>query len=247
MWTELLNRINFEGVPSPDLASLFRLHEFHVRSVPFENIDVQQKVPIRLELGHLYEKVAINKRGGFCYELNYLFFELLSEIGFNVNMISARVFDSDPGPEFDHLALLVVLADHLWLCDVGFGDLFVKPVMVIPDKVQSDGRNHFKLEEIEESWLLWMSSDGIEFEKKYQFSAISRSIVEFKDQCHFKQFSPESYFVKNTVVTLATENGRKTIFNEKYMVKENGERKDEKVEGAEHRRDILKKEFGINY
>lgn len=247
MWAELLKRINYRGTTSPNLACLFSLHEHHVRSVPFENLDVQNQVKIQLQIPHLLRKIGLKKRGGFCYELNYLFYQLLSDIGFEVSMISARVYDqNEPGPEFDHLALVIALEGRMLLADVGFGDLFVTPIEIIDNKVQFDGRNYFKLVPLEESWLLWMSADGKQFEKKYQFSTVPRSILEFQDQCQFKQFSPNSYFVKNTVVTLPTEKGRKTIFNEKFIIKTEGERKDHLVEGAGHRKEVLAKEFNIH-
>ncbi len=246
MWKQLLERINYSGELTPDLAVLFDLHEHHVRNVPFENQDVQHEVRIKLDLPHLFRKVVEHRRGGFCYELNHLFYHLLKNTGFAVEMISARTYDEEElGPEFDHLALLIALDNKFWLADVGFGDLFVTPVEVVADKVQFDGRHHFKVERTAESWLLLMSKDGKEYEKKYQFSTITRSIAEFEDQCHWKQYDPESYFVKNSIATLPTKRGRKSIFNDKFMVKVDGERNDTMVKGNNHLTEILDKEFGI--
>ena len=193
MWTELLDRINYQGTPNPDLTSLFQLHECHVRSVPFENLDIQNKVAIKLDLLHLYHKVVRFKRGGFCYELNHLFYHLLKEVGFELNMVSARVFDeNEPGPEYDHLTLIVFIANKEWLADVGFGDLFVTPIEITKEKVQFDGRNYFKLEKMGHSWLPWMSTDGDHYEKKYQFSTIPRDIDEFRIKQYFWGYSTES-------------------------------------------------------
>ena len=53
------------------------------------------------------EKIVEEKRGGFCYELNGLFYELLEEIGFQSKIISARVSQGkgEFGAEYDHLAI----------------------------------------------------------------------------------------------------------------------------------------------
>lgn len=246
MWAKLLQRINYQGPLRPDKETLFGLHECHVRSVPFENLDVQSKVEIKLDVPHLFHKVVTQKRGGFCYELNHLFYHLLKSAGFDVDIISARTYDDEKlGPEFDHLALIVNLDQKAWLADVAFGDLFVTPVEVIEGRDHFDGRKYFKLEGADKDWMLWMSADGVQFEQKYQFSTVPRIIDEFEEQCQWKQFSPDSYFVKNTVVTLPTSEGRKSIFNEKLIVKENGERKEAQINGRAQLMRVLDKHFDI--
>lgn len=246
MWEKFLERINYEGTLDPNLSTFFELHECHVRTVPFENQDVQNKVKVQLDLPHLIQKVVVNRRGGFCYELNHLFYHFLKRMGYDVKMISARTYDEEElGPEFDHLALIISVDDRFWLADVGFGDLFVTPIEIVSNKVQFDGRNYFKLESVGESWLLLMSKDGVQFERKYQFSSISRTIDAFNAQCHWKQYNPKSYFVKNSIATLPTRKGRKSIFNEKFMVKNGNERHDTLVKSPEHLEEILDNEFDI--
>ena len=65
--------------------------------------------PIVLNTAAFYRKIVDEGRGGFCYELNGLFDELLRYVGFKTRLISARVFreDGTTGPEFDHAAIIV--------------------------------------------------------------------------------------------------------------------------------------------
>src|SRR5690606_22415410 len=87
-----LERIQFTNTPIyPDYITLEELVECHLRHIPFENIDIQQRIPIRLHTGSFYEKVVVRRRGGYCYELNGLFCELLRQLGYNVTMLSGRV------------------------------------------------------------------------------------------------------------------------------------------------------------
>ena len=244
---EYLNRIDYTGKPRKDLDTLKILHEKHVFSIPFENLDVQCKTEIKLKKSHLYTKVIENLRGGFCYELNYLLWLLLTDLGFNVKLISARIFEGEKiGPEFDHMALLVDINRDNWLLDVGFGDLFVRPLNVEFEGEQFDGRNYFKIQnQSNKSYLLTMSKNGTDYEKKYLFKNERKVIEDFLEQCDFKQYSNSSYFVKNKVVTLPIENGRKTIFNSKYSVK-NGSVKSELIIKSEKvEEQILEKEFNI--
>lgn len=41
-------------------------------SVPFENLDIMNKIEIQLDKDYLWEKVVCRRRGGICYELNGL-------------------------------------------------------------------------------------------------------------------------------------------------------------------------------
>src|SRR5574342_783566 len=100
--TEYLERITYSGEHKPSLETLNELQAAHLLTVPFENLDIHNK--IKINLAHSYDKRITRRRGGFCYELNGLFFGLLKEVGFNVKMVSARVYDAEKGfgPEFDH-------------------------------------------------------------------------------------------------------------------------------------------------
>src|SRR5688572_15967516 len=83
--------------------SLCRLQHSHLLAVPFENLDIHWKRPITIDVARFYEKIVEQKRGGFCYELNGLFNELLRSLGFTTRLISARVFNGKAhGPEYDH-------------------------------------------------------------------------------------------------------------------------------------------------
>ena len=123
-----MKRIGYGGATVVGKALLRALHERHLRSIPFEDLDIHQNIPIRLDPESLYQKLVVRRRGGFCYELNYLFSQLLSALGFDCHLLAASIYDAKKGwgPEFDHLALLVSL-DEPWLVDVGYGELFFFP------------------------------------------------------------------------------------------------------------------------
>ena len=240
------------GVSTPVTVSqqtLIDWHERHVRTIPFENLDIHYGRYIVLDKTRVFQKIMQGGRGGFCYELNYLFCELLKEAGFDAWMISARVTTSEgmPGPPFDHLAI-VVRMDNLWLLDVGFGDLFVKPVAITPGLIQHDGRNYFKIEQdtAPGDYALVMSADGQTFQKKYVFELTPRAITDFEDFCRDKQISADSYFVKNIVCTLPTEAGRVTLFNDRLIETQGSEKHEAPVTDEAHRRELLAARFGIS-
>lgn len=241
-----LDRITLKDALRVDHELLEALHYRHVLNVPFENLDVYCNRLFDLKIDNIFQKVISKGRGGFCYELNLLFNELLIELGFKSRIIEARIFtdNGDLGPRYDHMAVLVDL-DKKYLADVGFGDLFLKP-LEITEGVQSDGRNNFKIEVIEEyRYLLLMSKDGHAFEKKYVFDIRSVKAEDFYEICLEKQTSRDSYFVKNLVCTLPNVEGRITIFNNSLIERRGEERLISKITDDTHLRGILISRFKL--
>lgn len=216
-----LDRIGYEGELSADLKSLKALHRAHVFNVPFEDLDVQFQKPIHLDLPSIYEKVVIRRRGGYCYELNHLFHWLLLEIGYDSMMVSSRIFNgSNPGPEYDHMSLIVSLEES-WLVDVGYGDLFIEPLVINPQMIQVDKFKQYKIVDNGSGSFLLNEAliDGDVFEHKYIFDSTARSIDDFAAQNEYKQHHPDSHFVSKMICTLPTEDGRKSIIDTQFKVR----------------------------
>lgn len=246
---QYFNRIEFYDIPTVCQETLAQLHKQHLLHIPFEDLNIHYGKPIEIDLSKLFYKIVLQRRGGFCYELNSLFNQLLQQIGFTTKIISASVFtpEGQPGPPYDHLCIVVSLEDKLWLADVGFGDLFLQPIEIQADIIQFDSRNYFKIEQAtEDQFILLMSSDNIYFEKKYTFSLGEQAIENFKPECHAKQHDPNSHFVKNKICTKATADGRVTIFNDKFIITKNGEKLETLITDENHLLQILQSVFGIN-
>src|SRR5204862_6646887 len=130
MIDKYLSRIAYAGPRDPTPQVLSALHERHLLSVPFENLDIHLGREIVPDERRIVDKVVAERRGGFCYELNGAFAALLRALGFEVDMLSARVprADGTTSPEFDHMTLLVRAEGERWLADVGFGECFVHPL-----------------------------------------------------------------------------------------------------------------------
>jgi len=137
-----LARFNYKGKVEPTLEVLKDLQKSHLLRVPFENLDIHFNRKIELDIEWIYQKIVEQGRGGFCYELNGLFYELLKSIGFQVKRISARPYESnkDFGKEYDHLAIIVRIQDLEYLTDVGFGEFVFHPLIVELDEAQQDQR-----------------------------------------------------------------------------------------------------------
>ena len=246
-----LNRLNISEVKHPSLGFLTELQKHHLLAIPFEDLDIPNRARIELNLRKLYNKIIPTKRGGFCYELNGLFYWLLTKLGYKVDMLSARVYNqrtNELGPEFDHLVLLVHLKKGLlekdFLVDVGFGDSFRIPIEMPRGRVEDvsgkyriiNKKNnlHELQRKIEELWV-----------PQYCFTTIPHKLVEFKNMCAFQQDNPESHFRNRMVCTIATENGRVTLSNNSLTITENNSKTKLEFDGEIEFYYLLKKHFGI--
>ena len=243
---DYLQRISFHGQSKIDHKTLVTFHRKHLLTVPFENLDIGLGREIELDLEKIEKKIVSNMRGGFCYELNGLFYALLKEIGFEVKMISAKVFgDEKIGQEFDHMALVVSL-DEDWLVDVGFGDSFIEPIQMKLGSNQKDPGGYFVIEEHDSTYLrLEASKDDLVYDPIYLFSLAERQLEDFAGMCAYHQTSPESSFTRERKCTLATETGRVSIRDNHFIETIEGRKKIREIADDEEYRQILKEIFQI--
>lgn len=222
------------------------LQRKHLLTVPFENLDIHWKRPIVLDLDRFYKKIVEEKRGGFCYELNGLFNELLRSLGFQTRLVSARVFNgSEHGPEYDHAAIIVTIGEDEYLADVGFGDFAAEPLRFSLGVEQQDAAGVFVIRQFDDEYLEVTKRDGNEWKSQYIFKDVARELSEFAEMCDFQQYSPESHFTKGKVCSILTEGGRTTLTDKKFIITSGAEKVEAPVESDEDFSSILGREFGI--
>jgi N-hydroxyarylamine O-acetyltransferase len=241
-----LERISYQGEIQTNLPTLIALHRNHILNIPFENLDIHYGKKIIMDLKRIEQKVITNHRGGFCYELNGLFSALLSQLGFDVRLISSRVFGKEKiGREFDHLILLVRLR-HDWLLDVGFGENFFEPIQMAVGKEQRDPTGVYRITRYDSTYLQLESDiNGSGYLPKYLFSLEERQYEDFTEMCEYHQTSPETSFTQERVCTLATVNGRVTLRDHALIETINGHKTVTPIVSENEFVQILKDRFGI--
>jgi len=245
--TTYLRRIGVQRPTKPDSPSLATLQLAHLRRVPFENLDIQRGVPIRLDPASAFEKVVNRNRGGYCYELNSAFGALLRELGYSVDIVSARVAREHGAfsPEFAHLALVVTAVDvpEPFLVDVGFGDGFTVPLPLVPDSESLDRDRMVRLSRSGPGWL-YEEDRGDGWQSRYAFTLQPRHLHEFAAMNVWQQTSPDSHFTAGLICSLLTERGRDTISGNRLIVNEDG-RRFERVIAPDDIASILFERFGV--
>ena len=244
-----LSRIGYGGPFVATHEVLRGLQAAHLLSVPFENLDiVPLHRPIRLDEASLWEKLVIQRRGGFCYELNGLFGGLLTAAGFDVTYLDARVFrrDGSLGIDFDHLALLVRLPGDAttWLADVGFGDFSLEP-LPLQEGESAQGLRAYRLESTSDGFVTWQRQYNGTWERQYFFDLKAHAFpAEYLHACEYHQRSPDSSFTRRAVISQATKYGRITLEPERLIVTDNGVRKETALKPNEWPL-LLREHFGI--
>jgi N-hydroxyarylamine O-acetyltransferase len=243
---EYFKRIGYAGKADANLQTLREIHRLHLLSVPFENLDIHFGSPIYLNTESFFDKIVKRNRGGFCYELNGLFFELLQRLGFNVQMLSARVANPDGslGPDFDHMTLLVQL-DEPWIADVGFGDSFMEPLRLNDSTDQFQNGRLFKFVQGEDGSIIYQAEQNGAWLNQFVFTLQPHELNDFSGMCHYQQTSPDSSFTKRVVCSVAKKNGRITLTDQMLIVTKKGKRKETKISGEKKFHSLLKKHFGI--
>ncbi|MEK7724346.1 MAG: arylamine N-acetyltransferase [Acidobacteriota bacterium] len=223
------------------------LQKQHLLNIPFENLDIHWKRPIILDTEKFYQKIIAEKRGGFCYELNGLFNELLKEIGFQTKIISARVGINEGkfGVEYDHLAILVKIGDKEFLVDVGFGDFSSEPLKFILDVEQIDENGTFLIRKQTDEYFEVIKKDGETWKSEYIFEDLAHDLSKFTEMCNFHQTSPQSHFTRGKLCSIMTEKGRKTLTDKMFIETKNGERNEKVINSEAEFYEILEREFHI--
>jgi N-hydroxyarylamine O-acetyltransferase len=243
-----LRRIGIEKSDfAANLETVKLLQRQHLLNVPFENLDIHWKRPIVLDAENFYRKIVEEKRGGFCYELNGLFYELLGKIGFQSRIISARVSNGKGGfgAEYDHLAILTEIEGEEYLVDVGFGKFTAEPLKFVLDAEQEDEGGVFLIRKLDEDYFEVIRKEGDAWASEYIFKPLKRDLTEFAGMCLFHQTSPESHFTQGKVCSLMTDSGRKTLTDKRFIETVNGQKNEIEIDSEEEFDRILESEFHI--
>lgn len=245
-------RIGYRGRYQADLALLSALTAAHTQTIPFENLDVLLGLPVPLEPDALFQKLVVERRGGYCFEQNGLFLEVLRELGFQVTPLSARVRLQRPRdftPPRTHVFLRVELGGESWLTDVGVGGLSLtsplrlgtpaeQPTPHEPRRIVQEGRILYHQVRFGAEW-----QDVCEFTLE-EMPAIDREVANWFTSAH-----PGSHFKNRLVVARADPEGQRlSILNDQFTIRErHGTATTRSIASALELLELLRKQFGLSF
>jgi N-hydroxyarylamine O-acetyltransferase len=211
-------RIEYGGAWTPTLETLQGLHFAHATHIPFENLDVLLRRPIRLDLESLWAKLVTGGRGGYCFEQNALFAAVLEAAGFRLTRLAARVRAGSAAlrPR-SHMLLAVDVDGQKWLADVGFGaEVFLHPIPLTPGLVAPQF-----------SWKYRVNTEGDVFVLQslrpegwldlYAFTLEEQHPVDYEVSNYFTSTHPESIFLKILIAQRPGPDKRWTLTNRRLI------------------------------
>ena len=215
-----LNRFRAELKEECSLLYLTHLQEQHLLHVPYENLDIINGKEIIIELNRFYDKIVEKERGGFCFELSGLFNELLQQLGFQTKLISGTVVRGEWIGEDCHAASIVTIDNIDYLVDVGYGDGPRRP-LPLSGEVVTDVSGMYRVYPVAEQYDL-QKNQGDQWITLYSFSPQYKQLTAFEDSCRYLQTSPDSPYRQGRIVTIATEQGRVTLWGNSLIITQDG-------------------------
>ena len=242
-------RIGYTGGRKPTLTTLRAVHQHHVQSIPFENIDVLLGRPIDLSPIAIAQKIIAGNRGGYCFEQNTLLSEILRQLGFAVTPLLARVRWQVPATvvtPLTHMVLAVKIEDQSWLADVGFGGIGTTTPLRLESAAEQSTTHELRRLVNDGALVTHQVRLGGTWQDVYQFNLSPPPSIDFELGNWFSCTHPQAMFVNNLVVTRVEAAGRITLFNHEFTRRKlDGSTVTSQVKSPEELHELLAGEFGL--
>lgn len=214
---QYFQRINYQGEIQPTLATLNALTFAHITHIPFENISVLQKQTIAIDSASLFEKLVVQKRGGYCYEQNGLFFAVLQQLGFDVEPLAARVrlaeTDRAVIPVRTHLMLKVTIEGESYITDVGVGSSSLTQALQLKENIlQETSHDTRRFQRVNDQWYMQILYGGA-WQDVYQFGGEIMHESDRKVGNWYTSTHPDSHFTQRLSVAIANPDGSRTTIS----------------------------------
>ena len=225
--TAYLKRIGGLSITAPSEALLRELVWKHATTIPFDALAIHCGAAVDIShINPIFEKLVGKQRGGWCYEMNGLFYYALKVLGFDVSFQLASVFDGKEWRPPSHAMLTVKLEDKTFLTDVGFGLWgLTEPIDLNKYSEISMMKNglHYQLTHPEQDQYFYSAGFNGQITPQYRFTMSKKplSLKDFDALNVFFSTQKESIFVESAVIKMPTTNGFRKLINHHFTEYEN--------------------------
>ncbi|TLD18549.1 hypothetical protein PspLS_10270 [Pyricularia sp. CBS 133598] len=234
---QYLDHIGFHSVdpgtlPPPTLATLTEIQARHIARVPFENISLRYSAktpPLSLDLQDLFNKIVVEKRGGYCMEVNALLSAVMRGLRFDVLNVGGRIKKADDSGRFSglsHMLNIVAIDGQRYQVDVGFGEGGPPMPVPLPSKDDAEPRHDFvrippssmgrvewrniprqHLHADQRVWVYSTREDGQDWRERYSFVDAECFPEDYEVFNFHTMMHPSSFFVNNVVAVRTVPEG----------------------------------------
>ena len=241
-----LNQLNIKKVETLDDITL--LIQAHLANFAFASTKVLLKEEIPLELESIYNNIVVNKRGGYCFEHNKLFFEVLKDLGFDVKFYLARVVNngSHDVPQTHRFTLLKFNKKN-YLVDVGIGFRSPTGPILFSTEVTTTplGQRYYIKTFEDNTYALVIDEDEPFILTTFDLKRCSEA--DFEMGHFYSHKHPCAAFVNNLVISLFTNREIRSLRNSDYIKLYKDHQEEITIESLEQFSTILKEELNLNF
>lgn len=207
-------RINFTPPAQPGLQALANLQWHHATAIPFENLNPLLGIPVLLDSDTLFHKIVTDQRGGYCFEQNVFFLEVLRSLGFNSRGLTGRVLEKERHLQHrTHMLILTELDGRRYISDVGFGsDAPCMPLLLDTAEEQKTRKGVYRLQPEENGYVLQDKYQD-KWRRLYFFDLMEQYPTDFEVGNWYTSTYPTAGFRNHLVLSIKTEECRYTLYN----------------------------------
>lgn len=215
-------RIGYRGSRTPTVAVLHALTAAHAGAIPFENLDVLLQRPVELAPEALFHKLVEARRGGYCFEQNGLFMEVLARLGFEVHPMAARVrlgsVDRSIVAPCTHAFLHVRIDGESWLTDVGVGSASLTCALRWQENVEQHTPHESRRLVRDRGRWYHQIRYGRDWVDVYEFTGEEMPMIDRVIANWYVSTHPASHFRNRLVVARALAEGRRIAIVDHELV-----------------------------
>jgi N-hydroxyarylamine O-acetyltransferase len=241
------DRVGYRSTTRPDRETLNALHRAHRLAVTFENLDIPLGRGIALAPERLFEKIVAGRRGGYCFEQNALFLQILDAIGFEARPLLARVWlMAEATPPRTHTLNLVRLDGEDLIVDVGFGGSFVPPMPLAAgvEAATADGARHRLVADADHGWMLERDG-GDGWARQYSFTLDPVCPADLEMANHFTATRPGTRFTTLRIASATTRDGYVSLIDRALTTSRMGRSETREIADLQDYRRVLTDVFGL--
>ncbi|MBR7104519.1 MAG: arylamine N-acetyltransferase [Lentisphaeria bacterium] len=205
-YLQLIGLPGLEGATPENLALLQRGQLEHI---PYATLSLRtEKEFPSLETEALFERIVERRRGGYCFELNGLFAEVLRTLGYQVTEYFGRWHfgETDPVPMRRHRVLRVDCGGRAFIADAGIGGQGpVVPLELVCGQEQKRGERAYLLVRDPQLGIVVKTQTPEGFVPFYSFTEDPHFPQDFLYPHYYYSTVPESRFLQRFYMHRQTE------------------------------------------
>lgn len=243
-----LSRIGAQRPGELTAASLEKLVRAHLERVPFEVLELtEEKTQPSLEPSALYEKIVVRNRGGYCFELNKLFYLLLKALGFRCYPVGVRCIIGRPEPvAISHRGIVVEFPGEKWYCDVGFGGNGPKGILnLLNPEIQTLYHERFQVRQEQGQYVILYLNSGDKPVRMLKFRDEAYLDVDFDMLNGYYSVHPRSPFRARRILYRCLPDGWISFVGTTYTVFHDGLYTTEEIPEEDAQRRLIQTQFGL--